>query len=76
MSGINNWVNDKGAVSEKDKTALEKAKRLESHDLKNGYRWYKINERNKILVPCNEKGYPTSKGLEKIKRFKEHLGIK
>lgn len=75
MSGINNWVNDK-IVGDKDIRALEKAKTLEKRDLKNGYRWYRINERNKILIPCNEKGYPTSKGLEKIKLFKEHLGIK
>lgn len=75
-SGTTNWVHEKGVVTEKDRIALERAKRMESKAKKKGWRWVKINERNKIFVPCDKEGNPTKDGLGRIKIFKEHLGIK
>ena len=74
--GTTNWVHEKGVVTEKDRIALERAKRVESKAKKKGWRWVKINERNQIFVPCDKEGNPTKDGLERIKIFKEHLGIK
>ena len=71
-----NWVHDNGVVSEKDRITLEKAKRIENKNLKKGYRWIEINERNKIFVPCDKKGNPTKEGERKIQLFKNALGIK
>ena len=71
-----NWVHDNGVVSEKDRIALEKAKRIEQKQTSKGYRWIEINERNKIFVPCNKKGNPTKEGLHKINMLKLTLGIK
>ena len=71
-----NWVFESGVVLEKDRATLEKAKRIENKNLKKGYRWIKINERNKIFVPCDKKGKPTKEGERKIQLFKNALGIK
>lgn len=75
-SGTTNWVHEKGVVTEKDRIALEHAKRMEHKAAKKGYRWIKINERNQVFVPCDKHGQPTKEGEEKIRIFKEHLGIK
>lgn len=75
-SGTTNWVHEKGVVTEKDRIALERAKRMESKAKRKGWLWVKINERNKIFVPCDKESNPTKDGLERIKIFKEHLGIK
>ena len=71
-----NWVFESGVVLEKDRATLEKAKRIERKNEKRGYRWIKINERNKIFVPCDKKGNPTKEGLHKINMLKLTLGIK
>jgi hypothetical protein len=71
-----NWVHDNGVGSEKDRIALEEAKRIEQKQTSKGYRWIEINERNKIFVPCNKKGNPTKEGLHKINMLKLTLGIK
>lgn len=73
---ITNWVHERGVVTEKDRIALEKALRIEKKKEKNGYRWYRINERNKILVPFGKDGQPTKEGWKHINDFKAHLGIK
>lgn len=75
-STTTNWVHDKSVVLEKDRIALEKAKRIEQKQKKKGYRWIKINERNSIFVPCDKKGNPTKDGLHKINMLKLTLGIK
>lgn len=75
-STTTNWVHDKSVVLEKDRIALEKAKRIEQKQTKKGYRWIKINERNSIFVPCDKKGNPTKDGLHKINMLKLTLGIK
>ena len=75
-SGTTNWVHEKGNVTEKDRNALKVAKRLEEQDAKQGYRWYKINERNRIFVQCDSNGIPTKQGWDAILRFKKYMGIK
>ena len=39
--------------------------------IKEGWRWIKVNERLKILVPCDKHGNPTKEGLEKIQVHKQ-----
>ena len=56
--------------------ALEKARRKEAKDVKKGYRWYRVNERNRVFVPCYKNGTPTKEGLKAIERYKAYLGIK
>ena len=73
---ITNWVHEKGVVTEKDRIALEHAQRIEKKKEKMGYRWYKINERNKIFIPFGKDGKPTKEGDAAIERYKAYLGIK
>ena len=75
-STTTNWVHDNCVVSEKDRIALERAKRIEQKQKRKGYRWIKINERNSVFVPCDKKGNPTKEGLHKINMLKLSLGIK
>ena len=75
-SPITNWVHEKGVVTEKDRIALERAQRIEKKQEKMGYRWYKINERNKIFIPFGKDGKPTKEGYAAIERYKACLGIK
>lgn len=71
-----NWVFESGIVFEKDKAALKKAKQIEKNNLNKGYRWVKVNERNKIFVPCDKNGAPTEEGQRRIQLFKNAIGIK
>jgi hypothetical protein len=75
-SSINNWVHEKGNVTDKDRMALERAKKIEKNLKKNGYRWIKINERLQTFVPCDENGKPTLEGERKIAMLKESQNIK
>ena len=77
MAGIsNNWISDTSVVSEKDKRTLERAKQNECIELENGFQWIRLDQRVKILVPCDKNGKPTADGKRKIELFKAHLGIK
>lgn len=74
---IENWVHERGAVTERDRIALEKAKKLEKKNERQGYRWFKINERLKVFVPFKKDGSePTSEGWKKINNLKALMGIK
>ena len=75
-SSINNWVHEEGNVTDKDRLALERAKKMEHKLNKNGYRWIKINERLQTFVPCDENGKPTLEGELKIAMLKESQNIK
>lgn len=75
-SSINNWVHEEGNVTDKDRLALERAKKMENKLKKNGYRWIKINERLQTFVPCDENGKPTIEGESKIAMLKESQNIK
>lgn len=65
-----NWVYEKGIVTEKDRIALERARKIEAKKLKSGYRWFKVNARTKILVECDKDGNPTKRGQESIDSYK------
>ena len=66
-----NWSSTiKSAVTESDKKSLEAAKKYEKKKIKEGWRWVKVNERLKILVPCDKHGNPTKEGLEIIAQYK------
>ena len=75
-STINNWVHEEGNVTDKDRLALERAKKIEHKLKKNGYCWIKINERLQTFVPCDENGKPTIEGERKIAMIKESQNIK
>lgn len=75
-SGINNWVHEKGNVTDRDRMALEQAKKFECKREKEGYRWIKINNRIRIHVPCDANGNPTKEGERRIALLKESQGIK
>lgn len=74
---MENWVHDKGVVTEKDRLALEKAKKLEKKKEKEGYRWFRINDRAKVFVPFKKDGSePTEDGWKRIANLKAIMGIK
>ena len=68
-----NFIAPKPAVTDADRKALEKAKKLESKQVKKGYRWYMVNNRSKVLVECDEHGTPTAKGMRVIEAHKKSL---
>ena len=74
--GINNWAYEKGNVTDKDRSVLEHAKRLEQKKAKNGCRWIKLNERVRVFVQCDKDGNPTKEGKRQIDIIKEMQGIK
>lgn len=62
-----NWSSQPTSmVTERDVRALEKAYKEENRLLKEGYRWYKINDRIRVLIPFGKDGKPTEKGLRMI----------
>lgn len=68
---------DKISVTENDIKALKKAKAQEKERIKNGWRYFKINDRLKVLVPFDKTtGLPTEKGQAIIKAQKDFLGLK
>lgn len=71
-----NWVYDKKTSTEKDRIELEKAKKQERKNAKHGYRWIKMNERNRLFVPCDKDGNPTKEGRKMMENFKKYMGIK
>lgn len=68
-----NWVYDKSVVTDKDLRTLEKAKLMEKEKLAKGYRYIKIDNRTKALIPCDKDGKPTKEGEEFIKAIKASL---
>ena len=67
---MENWIYEKGMVNESDRKALEKAKKIESKNRKNGYRWIRVSPRLQIHVPCDDEGNPTPEGLRRIEILK------
>lgn len=74
-SPILNWALEKNRVSDKDTHALLKAKALEKKRIRDGWRWVRIHDKIKTLVPF-ENDKPTEHGMRMIERRKELLGIK
>ena len=69
-----NWIYDNKTTTEKDKKALERAKSIERHNSKQGYRWIRISPITEIHVPCDKDGNPTEEGLRRIKLLKDAKG--
>jgi len=65
-----NWIIERvnKTVSDVDKKNLELAHKFETNLIKQGYRWYKLNERVKILIEYDNEGNLTEKGKKQLKR--------
>ena len=62
-----NWASQPTVtVTERDIKALALAHKEEKRLLKEGYRWYKVNERIRVLVPFGKDGKPTKQGERMI----------
>ena len=70
-----NWIKNKKIVCEKDIAAAEKANKIEKKKLKNGWRWVKILQSLKILVPFKN-GKPTAEGQAMIDIMKAKFYVK
>jgi len=68
-------INESNHLEKEINKALKKGKEKEKRLIEQGWRWVKISSISKLLVPCDKNGNPTKQGLEKIKKYKEHLGI-
>lgn len=70
-----NWIYNNGSnVTETDVRGLKHAKAVEKKQIKDGYRWVRINARTKVFVPFRN-GEPTEMGRKIIQKQKELLGI-
>lgn len=69
MSDIN-WSKEivVSHVFESDKRILEKAKRKEQKQLNKGWKWYKVNDKLRVLIPFDKKGNITPQGKAIIER--------
>lgn len=72
-----NWTTELNVHDkEVDSKTVSKVKAIECELIsKHNYRWYKVNQTYMVLIPCDENGEPTEKGIEKIKKHKEMLNI-
>ena len=71
-----NWAKRKtSTVSDSDKRALEIAKKQERKQIKDGYRWFSITDKLKVLVPCNKDGKPTAKGQKLLLTFAKRYSV-
>lgn len=70
MNNDINWTREISVhrVSKSDRDALERAKRKEQKQKKKGWRWYKVNDKLRVLVPYDKKGEITQQGKEIIER--------
>lgn len=75
-------MNEKYSLESERKTQLAvarknlaKARKLEIEKLKKGYKWYKVDDKNTILVPFGKDGKPTEHGLKMIELVKNSLSI-
>lgn len=72
-----NWIMEKRVDDKsKEKTILEKVKKLERERIKSGWKFVQIHHNLQILVPFGKDGKPTKEGLTKIAAVKSSLGIK
>ena len=60
-------------VTEFDKNALKVAKSQENAKKRNGFRWFKINDRTRVFVECDKDGNPTKQGREQINNVLEKI---
>lgn len=75
-TNVSNSINWANAQSEATIIATKAAKleeKIEKERAKNGWRWVKIDIRNKLFVPCDKNGEPTDKGKIMIEKFKNNI---
>lgn len=69
-----NWsVNNRKTVTDADIKALEKAKKIEAENDRNGFKCIKLKPNLAVHVPCDEDGNITEKGRRIIEAYKENL---
>lgn len=66
-------VAPKPSVTEEDFKGLKTAHRQEAKLIKEGWRYYKINDRLRVLVPFGKDGKPTKKGRRMIENRKNAI---
>lgn len=66
---------EKAEVNEQSAKALRKAQNQEEACLKNGYRYFSVNGRTKIMVECDADGTPTERGQRVIDALKRQMGL-
>lgn len=71
-----NWVAPQPTVTEEDFKGLKVAHKQEAKLIKEGWRYYKINDRLRVLVPFGNDGKPTKKGKRMIEAQKMLYEIK
>lgn len=75
-TNVSNSINWANAQSEATIIATKAAKlgaKIEKERTENGWRWVKIDIRNKLFVPCDKNGEPTDKGKIMIEKFKKNI---
>lgn len=70
------WAQERKESLIATRAAVKKGTKIEQKRIKAGWRYVQVNERTKILVPCDKKGKPTEEGEKKILALKKNLGIK
>ena len=70
------WAAPHPTVTDDDIKCLSIAHKQERKLTKDGWRYYKINERLSVLVPFGEDGKPTKKGMQMIEARKMLYEIK
>lgn len=71
---FNVLANQKKQIDEATK-ALTKAKAQEKKRLKQGWRWIRISNLSKVLVPCDKNGKPTKEGQRRIDVLRNKVNI-
>lgn len=61
---------EKKSQSELDKKKLKKLQDVEQDKLLHGWRFFKLNNRTSVLIPCDRKGNPTKEGKEKLESYR------
>lgn len=71
---FNVLANQKKQIDEATK-ALTKAKAQEKKRLKQGWKWIRISNLSKVLVPCDKNGKPTKEGQRRIDVLRNKVNI-
>lgn len=73
MNDTNLAVHNKKPVTDTDRKALEKAKKMEAENNKKGFKWIRLKPNLAVHVPCDENGNLTEKGQKIINAYKENF---
>lgn len=79
MTSVRNeilWAEERKEVTTAALRASKKGAKQEKEKINRGWRYVKVGNVTKILVPCDKNGNPTIDGLKRISQLKKMLGIK